>query len=77
MILMGTYTMPNDKTEEWKKCMLDLAANPPTIGIKKSEDILSTQVDASCFRMAKKQPLAPTSDPTFASSARSFISYLT
>ena len=27
--------MPNDKTEEWKKCMLDLAANPPTVGIKK------------------------------------------
>ncbi|MBT8352192.1 MAG: hypothetical protein KJO26_13305 [Deltaproteobacteria bacterium] len=35
MILMGTYTMPNDKTEEWKKCMFDLAANPPTVGIKK------------------------------------------
>ena len=35
MILMGTYTMPNDKTEEWKKCILDLVANPPTAGIKK------------------------------------------
>ena len=35
MILMGTYTMPNNKTEEWKKCILDLAANPPTAGIKK------------------------------------------
>ena len=33
MILMGTYTMPNDKTEEWKKCMLNLAANPPTVGV--------------------------------------------
>ena len=32
---MGTYTMPYDKKEEWKKCMLDLAANPPTVGIKK------------------------------------------
>jgi len=35
MILMGTYTMPSNKTEEWKKCILDLAANPPTVGIKK------------------------------------------
>ena len=35
MILMGTYTMPYDKIEEWKKCMLDLAASPPTVGIKK------------------------------------------
>ena len=35
MILMGTYTIPNDKIEEWKKCMLDVAANPPTAGIKK------------------------------------------
>jgi hypothetical protein len=35
MILMGTYTMPNDKTEEWKKCMLDLATDPPMVGIKK------------------------------------------
>jgi hypothetical protein len=35
MILMGTYTMPMNKTEEWKKCILDLAANPPTAGIKK------------------------------------------
>jgi len=35
MILMGIYTMPYDKTEEWKKCMLDIAANPPTVGIKK------------------------------------------
>ena len=35
MILMGTYTMPMNKTEEWKKCILDLAANPPTVGIKK------------------------------------------
>ena len=35
MILMGIYTMPYDKTEEWKKCVLDLAANPPTAGIKK------------------------------------------
>jgi hypothetical protein len=35
MILMGTYTMPNDKTEEWKKCISGLMENPPTEGIKK------------------------------------------
>lgn len=35
MILMGTYRMPNGETDEWKKCILDVAANPPTKGIKK------------------------------------------
>ena len=39
MILMGTYTMPNDKTEEWKKCMLDLAAYPTHDRHKEMADI--------------------------------------
>ena len=42
MILMGTFTMPYDNTEKWKKCILDLAANPPTDGIKKWRTISCT-----------------------------------
>jgi len=42
MIFMGIYTMPNNKTDEWKKCILDLAANPPTAGIKKWQTFSSS-----------------------------------
>ena len=35
MIFMGTYTMPSNKTDEWIKCMSDMAENQIPSVIKK------------------------------------------
>ena len=35
MIFMGTYTLPSNKTDEWMKCISDMAANPLSSSIKK------------------------------------------
>ena len=35
MIFMGTYTMPSDMTDEWVKCMSDMAENQIPSCIKK------------------------------------------
>ena len=35
MIFMGTYTMPSSKTDEWVKCMSDMAENQIPSCIKK------------------------------------------
>jgi hypothetical protein len=35
MIFMGTYTLPSNKTEEWMKCISDMAGNALSSSIKK------------------------------------------
>ena len=48
MIFMGTYTMPSNKTEEWMKCISDMAANPLSSCIKKWQTFSCS--DGDCFK---------------------------
>jgi hypothetical protein len=38
MIFMGTFTMPGNKTDEWMKCSIEMAAKPLPSCLKKWQE---------------------------------------
>jgi len=47
MIFMGTYRMPSNKTEEWRKCFSGFAGKPLPSCIKKWQSFLCFDSDGS------------------------------